>query len=83
MVCAAEAQAMTRPTVRAAILGFWTDGTPKTPGKIIGWLREFRFVSFAERKELFRKSVESLPEDARAYLHEWRKEIWGTVRYDR
>jgi len=72
---------MTRSTVRDTILGFWTDEPQKkTAGMIVNWLREFRFVTFKERKELFRKSIETLPETTREYLRTWRREIWGQFR---
>lgn len=70
-------ESLTPEDREAAYKKFWIDGEPKTPGRIIDWIRRFKYLPKSRRAIVWRKALKDLPEDVKSYLAEWREKLRG------
>lgn len=61
----------------AAYLKFWGDDIPKSPGRIVDWIRRFKYLPKSRRAIVWRQAIRDLPSDVKDYLREWREKLRG------
>jgi hypothetical protein len=54
------------------LIRFWKNNGPKTPGRIVDWIRRFKYLPKSRRAIVWSQAIRDLPEDVRQYLREWR-----------